>query len=100
MALTTLFYIAGTMADLGSSSRRQNSIGLGVNDSGQAVGEADLSSGGYHAFLYSQDRMTDLGTLPGDFSSSAAAINAGGQVVGESSSSTGISHAFLEQTGP
>jgi len=54
---------------------------FGVNNSGQVVGEAYVSTGAYNAFLYSTGEMLDLGTL-GGFGSQANGINASSQIVG------------------
>ena len=69
---------------------------LGINDSGQVVGETAAS----HAFLYSGGSMQDLGTLGGT-QSRANAINNNGQVVGWSNYTTtnGNQHAFLYSGG-
>ena len=67
-----------------------DSVGQGINRSGQVTGTA--FPGG--AFLYSGGSMTDLGTLGGS-SSNGQGINDSGQVVGVSDTSNGASHAFL-----
>src|SRR6185312_5476663 len=86
-----------TMIDLGTLGGSQ-SMALGLNDSGQAIGWAELSSGDEHAFLYAQGVMTDLGTLGGSFST-ASAINASGQIVGLARTSGNANHAFLYSNG-
>src|SRR5438132_6179204 len=70
------------------------SAGLGINNSGQVVGNAFIS-GSYppHAFLYSNGIMNDLGTLGGR-ESYGLAINNSGQVAGYSTTNS-ASHAFL-----
>jgi len=82
---------------------------LGINNSGDVVGKADLprayfaaSLHGYsrrtHAFVWSGGRMTDLQTLGGD-NSLACAINDHGQSVGYSETPAGEVHACLWQNG-
>src|SRR5712692_10618015 len=83
-----------TITDLGMVNSA-----LGINNSGQAVGDKDFtSSGGSHAFLWSSGTgAQDLGTLPGGTCSVAFSINNSGQVVGFSCALTSFvtHHAFL-----
>jgi hypothetical protein len=69
-----------------------NSLGQtsGVNNSGQAVGQYDLDSGGF-AFLYANGQLMDLGQGGG---SSANGINDAGAIVG-----TGSSGVFVYSNG-
>src|SRR5437773_1471154 len=53
-------YAVTDLGTLGGPS----SQALGINNSGQVVGESDLP-GGRHAFLYDGMRMRDVGTLGG-----------------------------------
>jgi len=63
------------------------------------VGYANTSSGGYHAFLYSNGFMQDLGTF-GGANSLADGINDSGQIVGNAdTSSSAATHAFLYSGG-
>ncbi len=92
-------YTDGTMTDLGTLTGGRSSGARGMNNLGDVVGHADLTTPlgqhAIHAFLYNAGSMTDLGTLPlGSQFSSAAAINDAGQVVGVSASSTPY-RAFL-----
>lgn len=66
---------------------------LGINSSGQIVGEVS-SIGSAQAFLYGGQNTIYLGTL-GGISSSARGINNNGQVVGYADKAGGIQHAFL-----
>jgi probable HAF family extracellular repeat protein len=75
------------------------SMGLGVNDLGQAVGVSYPSA---HAVLWLDDAAhtpVDLGTLPGDVQSIAAGINVHGRVIGTSYAADGTPHAFVWQNG-
>ncbi len=69
----------------------------GINNSGQVVGSAFLSSGQKHAFLYSNGTMADLGTLGGT-SSAAWGVNDGGQVVG-GATTVSSGYAFVYSNG-
>ena len=83
------------MQDLGTlpPDYANGSVGWGVNDSGQVVG--DVNSGSIdHAFVYSNGVMHDPGTLPGYLDSDAYGINDSGQVAGMSGSSA-TERAFL-----
>ena len=71
-------------------------LGLGVNDSGQVVGEAASDDNSSQAFLYSNGVMNGL-SCPGSSLLSASAINASGQVVGSAITSDGTSYGFLYQ---
>jgi probable HAF family extracellular repeat protein len=71
-----------------------------LNNSGQVVGDSNLTNVGVHAFLYSGGVMRDLGTLGGGFST-ATGINSAGQVVGSAEYNPGslAMHAFLYSGG-
>jgi probable HAF family extracellular repeat protein len=95
-----------TITDLGTLGGN-TSQGLGINNSGQVVGQSiHIPGSNYnnHAFLYSGGVMTDLGTLGGTLSS-AVAINNSGQVVGQADTkpfgayNTYYSRAFLYSGG-
>jgi probable HAF family extracellular repeat protein len=86
------------MTDLGTLGG-DYSYARGISSSGQVVGEASLSTGFSHAFVYSGGVMTDLGTLGGS-TSSAYDINASGQIVGWSYiNTTTFQHGFLYTAG-
>jgi probable HAF family extracellular repeat protein len=91
-------YYAGTVTDLGTLGGL-GSLGEGINNSGQVVGQSSDNTGHGKAFLYSAGTMSNLGTLGGSFSQ-ANAISSGGQIVGysgtadHSSNLSEIIHAF------
>jgi len=58
------------------------SIGNGINNSNQCVGQILVNGGADHAFVASDTNRTDLGTIGGDYSN-AYGINDAGNVVGE-----------------
>lgn len=77
-----------------------SSSALGINDSAEVVGGAEMSGGNLHAFRYSSDTMSDLGTLGGS-SSIASGLNNAGLIVGSSQRTVGdaTTHAFLYSAG-
>lgn len=70
-----------------------NSDALALNDSGEIVGQADVSTGVHHAVTFTlvggNYVMTDLGTTEGLPDSTAVAVNDNGWVVGYSSNAGG-----------
>ncbi|HLW88454.1 MAG TPA: hypothetical protein VKR57_08155 [Terriglobales bacterium] len=59
------------------------SLGLAINDRDEVVGEANLSTLGFHAVLWTEkDGIKDLGTLPGGAVSGALGINDSGSIAG------------------
>ncbi len=74
------------------------SFGHHLNDAGQITGEANISAGLEHAFIYSNGQMTDLGSFGGS-GSAGFGINNAGQVVGSASTPSGFSHAFVYSNG-
>jgi len=96
-----------TATDLGTLPGGSYSSATGINNSGQVVGHAEVSTStfGQHPFLYSGGTMIDLGTLPGACGcytfESATGINNSGQIVGNSDyqNSFGSSHPFLYSGG-
>jgi probable HAF family extracellular repeat protein len=75
-----------------------NSYAMAINNSGTAVGTAQVSSGYTHAFESNGGGLTDLGTL-GGMSSYAYGINNLGNVVGYSLTSNWAQNGFLEEGG-
>ena len=78
-----------------------SSFGLGVNASGQVVGQANNAAGEFRGFIQTGGEMRDLGTLGGAFAL-AAGINNAGQVVGEASLDLEFNptvHAFIYENG-
>ena len=76
------------LGDLGGTK----SAGYGIEELGQAmVGQAQTSTGAYHAFVKGRAGIRDVGTLGG--SSEAFAIG-GGSIVGKSQTALGEEHAF------
>lgn len=75
------------------------SNGIGINNSGQVVGNSETTDGETHAFRTLPNSVInaatdDLGTLGGS-SSTAFDINDLGQVIGSSTTVSGETHAFL-----
>ena len=87
------------VTDLGDLYGNTGSWGQAINTGGQVVGYAPISSGSYHAFLYSNGSMADLGTITGFSNSYAYGINDSGQVVGSLISAGGATDAFLDSNG-
>jgi probable HAF family extracellular repeat protein len=83
----------GTVTELGTLGGT-NSEANAVNDVGQVVGRAQMSTGDFHAFFWNGE-MQDLGTLDGYTTSIAYGINNKGRVVGTATNSSGSSHAFV-----
>ena len=79
-----------TVTDLSGPPGYTFSQAYGVNNSGQAVGQAQ-DNGPTAAFLYTNGSMQDLTPLGG----SALGINDNGQVVGYTKNSNGSFDAFL-----
>jgi probable HAF family extracellular repeat protein len=70
----------------------------GINNSGEVVGTGYLTSGNFHAFLYSGGKMTDLGPA-GAYQASAVAINNAGQIIGGYYLNSGTAGEFLITNG-
>jgi len=82
---------AGSLAT--SKSQIFRSVGIGINDLGEWVGQANTGKSKAteqkHAAVFSGSKLIDLGVLPGGTYSQAYSINFNGTVVGFSGSSTG-----------
>jgi probable HAF family extracellular repeat protein len=84
-------FAATDLGTLGGAS----SEAYGINDVGEIVGWASITSGRRRAFLRTASgAMVDLGTLGGN-SSQAEDVNNGGQVVGSAADASGRSRPFL-----
>ncbi|MCC2954732.1 hypothetical protein LK542_03770 [Massilia sp. IC2-477] len=71
----------GSLAHLAPQTAR-TARAVAINDSGMAVGEAEVTWHDNHAIVWNPDGTAiDLGTFGGDFST-ATQVNAGGQVLG------------------
>lgn len=82
------------LGTLGGSSSQATDI----NNGGEVVGFASVSSGYQHAFSMLDAIMIDLGTLGGG-SSYAYGVNNSGEIVGYSYLADGDQHAFLYDDG-
>ncbi|MFL6516373.1 MAG: hypothetical protein ACJ8M1_15240 [Chthoniobacterales bacterium] len=88
----------GPLIDIGTINNDIQSLGSGVNASGQVCGSGTVN-GESHAFLSGPNGgpLKDLGTL-GGIRSFAQAVNASGQAVGTAFTGQGKVHVF--RTGP
>lgn len=89
----------GKLTDLSSSSLfPAGTEAFGINDSGEVVGEGELTQSSFHAFVYANGKMTDIGP-PGAFQASAVAINDNGQVLGNAFFNNGSAETFIYANG-
>jgi probable HAF family extracellular repeat protein len=89
----------GVLTDIHSASLfPQGTKALGVNSSGVVVGEGDLTSSSFHAFVYANGQMVDIGP-PGSLQASAIAINDAGQIVGNYYTAPGNTGPFVYANG-
>ena len=70
------------VTDLGTLGTGTASYAYGVNDSGQVVGYSTITTGVYHAFVYSGGTLTDISASWTQPLARAYAINDSGLVVG------------------
>jgi len=89
-----LHYNCLNHTDIGTLPNGENSIGFGINDQNQVIGESGTANTNLHAFLFENEVLTDLGTLGGS-TSSGRDINNSGEATGYSTNSGGNTHAFL-----
>jgi probable HAF family extracellular repeat protein len=88
-------YSNGSMKNINSPSLFPSGTeAYGINNSGEVVGTGYLTSGNFHAFLYSGGKMTDLGPA-GAYQASAVAINNAGQIIGGYYLNSGAAGEFL-----
>ena len=97
VSATASGYVAVDLGTLGGTY----SEALGINHSGQIVGQSTTAAGGSpHAFIWQNGVMTDLGTLDPHYQfTKAVAINRAGKAVGESQTASGNEHAFSWKQG-
>ncbi len=88
----------GMLQDLGSLGGPV-SIANAINDSNIVVGDSDIVSGPYHAFVFQNGTMQDLGVFPGGDSSSARFINNAGDVAGFSTADFFNQRGFIYRNG-
>jgi probable HAF family extracellular repeat protein len=103
--LALLFSSNGGIKLLGTLPNGSSSLALGINKSGQIVGEADVGTVDandnpiYHAFLYTGGAMYDLNSLcknsTGYRIEYGAGINDSGEIVGYMLAPSGQIHAML-----
>jgi probable HAF family extracellular repeat protein len=99
------YWLNGHQTSIGTLPGGYYSRALGVNASGDIVGESSGYNASnqwfWHAFFWQNGKMTDVGALPGGMYSRASAVNAGDQVVGWSdfAANNYETHAFSWQNG-
>ena len=87
-----------SLTDLGTLSGDTKSVGFGLNDGGQAVGDSSNPTAAI-ATLFSNGKAVNLGSLGGDVSL-ATSINSVGQITGRSTIPGETQfHAFLYSSG-
>lgn len=92
-------YSNGTLTDIHSPTLfPQGTTPHGINRSGVVVGQGNLTSSSFHAFVYASGQMADIGP-PGSLQASAVAINDAGQVVGNYYTAPGNAGPFVYANG-
>jgi probable HAF family extracellular repeat protein len=69
-----------------------------INGTGTVVGQGNLSSSSFHAFVYSGGQMLDIGPA-GAYQASAVAINDAGEIIGNAFFTSGGGGAFTYSNG-
>ena len=88
-------YSGGVLHDIHSPSLfPAGTSAAAVNGSGMVVGEGELNSYRFHAFVYSRGRMVDIGP-PGAYQASAVGINDAGEIIGGAFFTNGGGGAFV-----
>jgi probable HAF family extracellular repeat protein len=87
-------YVVTDMGTLGTGTA---SYAYGVNNSGQVVGYSTITTGVYHAFVYSGGTLTDISASWSTPNARAYAINDSGTVVGYIATSP--LHGFIYNAG-
>ena len=75
-----------------------NTIGFGINDAGQGVGEVDTESGDTYGFLMVNGGYAPI-RFPGAILTVARGINNQGNIVGEYVDTASATHGFLVHNG-
>jgi probable HAF family extracellular repeat protein len=93
-------WTGGTLSSVANLITAGNdSIGYGLNESGDMAGSFLITGVGRRAFrLTASDQFLNLGVLPQGTVSEAFALNAGGTSVGYSTTTDGVEHAFRYTT--
>jgi probable HAF family extracellular repeat protein len=86
-----------SITDLGTLGGAQ-SVGNGINDAGQVVGNSTLANGSQHAFLWSAGTMQDLGA-PAGGQSNAYRVNNFGAAVGQANGAVVWDHGVATLLG-
>jgi probable HAF family extracellular repeat protein len=90
---------AGSLQDLGTLGGGSWSAAYGLNDAGEVVGSAMLSTGHFAGFTWTaQTGMIALGTL-GGADSHATSVNDLGQAAGSAALASGYQHAVIYSQG-
>jgi probable HAF family extracellular repeat protein len=92
-------YSGGTLSDIHSPVLfPTGTSAAAINGSGVVVGQGNLNSWNFHAFIYSRGQMVDIGP-PGAYQASAAGINDAGDVTGNAFFTNGGGGPFIYSNG-